>query len=201
MVVPLDSNIVRSEREIGVVVAANAGKSSVPSGWYPDPNNSAINRWWSGSEWTKDVSPREIVQEVVSRADDTVRAATSTAQSTAQSTATRATSLASDTRTTGSSIGTRNTASSISGARASAVSRPAVSRPAASTTVAPNSAASYAASSARPTSPAAPFRDPARGRPAPEIMQPPYAFNRTMSTFALIVVVVGLGLIAGLLLN
>ena len=174
-----------------MVVAANAGKSSVPSGWYPDPNNSSINRWWSGSEWTKDVSPREVATEVARNTDDALRAATARAENATRAAATRASSIADENR------GQRASSSSI--AARTAATRPAAARPASSTT--PNSAASYAASSARPSSPAAPFRDPARGRPAPEIMQPPYAFNRTMSTFALIGVIVGLGLIAGLLLN
>lgn len=171
-------------------MAAGSGKSSVPSGWYPDPNNSAINRWWSGSEWTRDVSPRETLGNV--------------AEVSAKKVATRADSLAAEAR---SSAGTATRSASdafenpVATARAqmtgTATSTATVARPATPA----NSAASYAASSARPSAPAAPFRAPARSRPAPEIMQPPYAFNRTMSTFALIAVIVGLGLIAGLLLG
>jgi len=171
-------------------MAAGSGKSSVPSGWYPDPNNSAINRWWSGSEWTRDVSPRENVGKAVADA--------------AKSVETRADSLAAEARST-TGAATRSASDAFENPVATVRARTASSATSTATVARPanpaNSAASYAASSARPSAPAAPFRAPARSRPAPEIMQPPYAFNRTMSTFALIAVIVGLGLIAGLLLG
>lgn len=28
---------------------------AVPAGWYPDPADARIQRWWNGSEWTAGV--------------------------------------------------------------------------------------------------------------------------------------------------
>jgi hypothetical protein len=31
--------------------------SSIPAGWYPNPENPAQQRWWDGAQWTEHVSP------------------------------------------------------------------------------------------------------------------------------------------------
>ena len=33
------------------------GAASPPAGWYPDPQNPYLKRWWSGSAWTEDAQP------------------------------------------------------------------------------------------------------------------------------------------------
>lgn len=33
------------------------GSLTGSSGWYPDPENSNIERYWNGREWTKDTQP------------------------------------------------------------------------------------------------------------------------------------------------
>ena len=32
---------------------------TVPAGWYPDMNDSTLQRWWSGTEWTSATLPRQ----------------------------------------------------------------------------------------------------------------------------------------------
>lgn len=32
-------------------------QSTTPPGWYPDPNNAALQRWWDGTTWTEHTAP------------------------------------------------------------------------------------------------------------------------------------------------
>lgn len=35
----------------------HAAPSSAPAGWYPDPNDGRIQRWWDGYQWTHHTHP------------------------------------------------------------------------------------------------------------------------------------------------
>lgn len=37
---------------------ATAGAASNPAGWYPDPQESSLQRYWDGSQWTTNTAPR-----------------------------------------------------------------------------------------------------------------------------------------------
>lgn len=32
-------------------------QSTTPPGWYPDPNNATLQRWWDGTTWTEHTAP------------------------------------------------------------------------------------------------------------------------------------------------
>lgn len=34
-------------------------ESSVPSGWYPDPNGFECDRFWDGQNWTEQTRPKQ----------------------------------------------------------------------------------------------------------------------------------------------
>jgi hypothetical protein len=37
---------------------------AIPAGWYTDPQEPSVVRWWSGEEWTHHVQPRPLAVSV-----------------------------------------------------------------------------------------------------------------------------------------
>jgi Protein of unknown function (DUF2510) len=44
------------------------GAAPQPAGWYPDPQNPYLQRWWNGSAWTEDASPIHVVPDATEAA-------------------------------------------------------------------------------------------------------------------------------------
>jgi len=42
---------------LGSAQQASASVSTPPAGWYTDPNNSFLYRWWDGTAWTEHTAP------------------------------------------------------------------------------------------------------------------------------------------------
>ena len=75
-----------------MLVSGNAGKSTVQAGWYPDPDDATLNRWWDGSAWT---NHRSTLAAIQARADATAKSATTAVSKAASATSTRVTSVSS----------------------------------------------------------------------------------------------------------
>jgi hypothetical protein len=43
---------------------SNSTETSVPQGWYTDPDEPAVVRWWTGEGWTHHVQPRPVAVAV-----------------------------------------------------------------------------------------------------------------------------------------
>lgn len=44
------------EAQQALAAAQQAQAQQVPAGWYPDPQNPAVKRYWDGMQWTQSVT-------------------------------------------------------------------------------------------------------------------------------------------------
>ena len=200
--------------QTGVVVSNNAGKSKIPAGWYPDPDDETLNRWWDGLAWT---DHRSALAEVTAQADaaaerlanaandleeakdaavDEFRAAatklTNDSRSLVGSSSTGSTSSASSIGRSTSSIGIGTVNSSSTGTGSSGYG---------TTSFSSTSAARTTATAPRTSSSGHNFAASRSVSRVPEIAQPKNTFGKTLAAFSFITIVVGLGIIVGVLIT
>lgn len=197
---------------IGVVVTDSASGSKIPAGWYPDPDDETLNRWWNGLGWTEH---RSSLAEVTAQAD-----AAAERLATAAAGLDSAKDAAVDEFRAAAAKLTNESRSLVNGATSGSSGIGSPSRTASSGTssigIASNSTGSagfgtttYSSTSAPRTSATAPRasgggHDFARSRTphrVPEITQPKNTFGKSLAAFSFIAIVAGLGLIVGLLVN
>jgi hypothetical protein len=195
-----------------VVVSNNAGKSKIPAGWYPDPDDETLNRWWDGLAWT---DHRSALAEVTAQADaaaerlanaandledakdaavDEFRAAatklTNDSRSLVGSSSTGSTSSASSIGRTPSLIGSVSSSSTGTGSSGYGT-----------TSFSSTSAARTTATAPRVSSSSHNFAASRSTHRVPEITQPKNTFGKTLAAFSFITIVVGLGIIVGVLIT
>jgi len=195
-------------------VSDNAVKSKIPAGWYPDPDDETLNRWWDGLAWT---DHRSALAEVTAQADaaaerlanaandledakdaavDEFRAAatklTNDSRSLVGSSSTGSTSSASSIGRSTSSIGLGTVNSSSTGTGSSGYG---------TTSFSSTSAARTTATAPRVSSSSHNFSSPRSVHRVPEITQPKNTFGKTLAAFSFITIVVGLGIIVGVLIT
>jgi len=168
-----------------VLVSGNAGKSTVQAGWYPDPDDATLNRWWDGSAWT---NHRSTLAAIQARADAAAKSARSKVSDTTASVASRVEAVSVPITSSPIYDSISTSARSTSASSTSSSVRSAIAAPRDS-------------SSQRPVSASRTFGAPKEHKKLPEISQPSNAGYTTAAVFAIISVIVGAGIIVGLLFS
>jgi len=163
-----------------VLVSGNAGESTVQAGWYPDPDDATLNRWWDGSAWT---NHRSTLAAIQARADAAAKSATSAASDATSSVASRVESVSVPITSSPIYDSISTTSRSTSSSARSAIAAP------------------RDGGSQRPVSASKTFGAPKEHKKLPEITQPSNGGYTTAAVFAIISVIVGTGIIVGLLFS